>query len=231
MGKALSRLLGFALVVCVVSVIAYISLLGENDRAAATVKSYFNNIAGKHYDANTHLCSRHFNSQFNNLNDPITYQFSLETALLNHFGLINTAQYKTETKRNEFWIPYIKPNSLHISIEIHPKGSTNILTNLFQPDNKAYLDNFVTLVREDGRWKIDDMNIKSKAIARDFQRTKASMQNSRYMRQTAHGFILKENTIKFSEMDPIQKRILTFNLNKALTLLKDQEQPPSSITK
>ncbi len=219
MGKMLFRFLGLVLMVCCIAVLAYISLWGENDKATATVETYFDNIAGKRYDANTPLCSRSYNHQFDNLNDPITHQFSLETSLLNHFGLINTAAYVTETRRHEFWIPYVDGDTLHVSIEIHPKGSKNILGNLFSVNKDNFLKNFVTLVREDGRWKINDINIRDKAIARDYQQTKLAMQNSRYIRQTAKGLVLMANTIDFATLDPIQKRILTFNLNKALSLL------------
>jgi hypothetical protein len=199
--------------------------LGENNRAATTVKTYFDNIAAQRYEENTKLCTKKFNRQFNNLNDPITYQFSLETALLNHFGLINTASYITETRREEFWVPFLDKDVLHISIEIHAKGSSNILRNLFSHINKPYLKNFVTLVKKDGRWEINSIDIQSGAIARDFQKIKFSMQNSRYIRQTATGLLIKKNTIDFSSLDPIQKRILIFNLNKALTLLKIQKTP------
>ncbi len=223
MGKILSRILGIALVICVLAGIGYISLLGENDRATTTVKTYFDNIANKRYEANTQLVSRNFNKQFNNLNDPITYQFSLETALLNHFGLMNTAEYTTETRRDEFWIPYLSSDTVHVSIEIHPKGSKNILENLFSKDNRKFLKKFVTLVREDGRWKISGLDIHAKAIGADFQKTMMSMQKSKYIRQTEQGLVFMANTIDFKTLDPIQKRILTFNLNKALTLLNNQK--------
>jgi len=223
MGKLFSRLLWLVLVVGIATGITYISLLGENDRATTTVKAYFDNIANKRYEANTLLCTRTFNRQFNNLNDPITYQFSLETALLNHFGLINTAVYATETRRDEFWIPYLHDDTLHVSIEIHPRGSSNILSNIFHRDNKPYLKNFVTLIREDGRWKIDAIDTHAQAVEKDFQNTKLSMQNSKYVRQTTQGLVFKANTIDFATLDPIQKRILTFNLNKALTLLNNQK--------
>ncbi len=225
MGKFISRISLVILIFCLIAGIVYISLLGENDRATTTVKTYFDNIATQRYEENTKLCTKKFNRQFNNLNDPITYQFSLETALLNHFGLINTASYITKTRREEFWVPFFDQDMLHVSIEVHAKGSSNILKNLFSRKDKPYLKNFVTLVKKDGRWEINKIDIQAAAIAEDFQKTKLSMQNSRYIRQTATGLLIKENKIDFSLLDPIQKRILIFNLNKALTLLKTQKTP------
>ena len=219
MRKNTSKLLGLVLMLSIVVGISYISVLGENDRAATTVKAYFDNIANKRYEANTQLGNDAYNRHFDNVNDPITHQFSLETALLNHFGLINTAQYTTETRRDGFWIPCSGSNILHVSVRIHSRDSDNILINFMNQSNAMFLENLVTLVREDGRWKISDIDTRSSAIAKDYQSTKDSMQNSKYIQQTAKGLIIKENAIEFTTLDPIQKRIINFNLNKVLTLL------------
>ena len=87
----------------------------------------------------------------------------------------------------------------------------------------TFLHNLVTLVREDGKWKISDINTRSSAIAKDYQETVHSMQNSKYIQQTSEGITIKENTIKFATLSPIQKRIINFNLNKALTLLNNHK--------
>ena len=49
------------------------------------------------------------------------------------------------------------------------------------------------------------------------------MLNSQYIQQTADGFTIKENSISFATLDPIKKRIIAFNLNKALTLLNNHK--------
>jgi hypothetical protein len=223
MGKNIFKILGLVLLFSMVAGISYISLLGENDRARTTVKMYFDNIAGQRYEANTQLCSSTYNRQFDNVNDPITHQFSLETALLNHFRLINTAQYTIETQRDEFWFPYLGRNTLYVSIRVHPQGPGNILTSLIDRSDEKFLKDFVTLIREDGKWKIADIDIRASAIAKDYQETKNSMQHSKYIQQTAEGLSFKENTIEFATLDPIQKRIIRFNLNKALTLLNNHK--------
>ena len=223
MKKNIFKILGLVLLFSMLAGITYISLLGENDKASMTVKMYFENIAGQRYEANTHLCSDTYNRQFDNVNDPITNQFSLETALLNHFNLINTAHYTVEARRDEFWLPYLGANTLHVSIRVRSQGSGNILTNLMSKNTGKFLHALVTLVREDGKWKITDINTRSSAIAKDYQETIRSMQNSKYIQQTAEGITIKENTIKFATLNPIQKRIITFNLNKALTLLNNHK--------
>jgi hypothetical protein len=217
MGKNLSALLVVVLIITVVLGIFFISLLGENDRATTTVKMYLDNIMNTRYEANSNLCNTDYNKGFDNINDPITHQFALESALLNHFGLINTAQYTAETQREEFWVPFLRKNILHVSVRIQPKRSNNILANFLTSSDQPYLKNLVTLVREEGRWKIS--NIDTSAIAKDYQETKKAMQDSKYILQTAKGLTIKENTIEFGALDPIQKRILNFNLNKALMLL------------
>ena len=223
MGKHIYKILGLVLLFSMASGIAYISLLGENDRAQTTVKMYFGNVASQRYETNTQLCSDTYSRQFDNVNDPITHQFSLETALLAHFNLINTAQYIVEARRDEFWLPYLGRDILHVSVRIRPQGSGNILTNLMARNDGRFLRDLVTLIRVDGKWKIADIDIRSSAIAKDYQQTKASMQHSKYIRQTAEGLSIKENTIEFATLDPIQKRIIRFNLNKALTLLDNHK--------
>jgi hypothetical protein len=223
MKKYIFKTLGLVLLFSMVAGISYISLLGENDRARTTVKMYFDNIAGQRYEANTHLCSDAYNRQFDNVNDPITHQFSLETALLNHYSLINTAQYTIEAQRDEFWFPYLDKNTIHVSVRVNLRGSGNILTSLMDRNNQEFLKDLVTLVREDGKWKIADIDTRASSIARDYQETKNSMQRSKYIQQTAEGLIVKENTIEFATLDPIQKRVIRFNLNKALSLLNNHK--------
>jgi hypothetical protein len=223
MGKNIFKILGFGLLFSMVAGISYISLLGENDRAQTTVKRYFDNIAGQRYDSNTPLCSFTYNQKFDNVNDPITHQFSLETALLNHFSLINTAQYTIEARRDGFWFPCLGQNTIHVSIRVSPQGSSRILTRLMDRSDQKFLKDLVTLVREDGKWKIADIDTRTSAIAKDYQETKHSMQHSKYIQQTTGGLTLKENTIEFATLDPIQKRIIRFNLNKALTLLNNHK--------
>ena len=223
MKKNIFRTLGLVLLFSMVTGISYISLLGENDRARTTVKMYFDNIASQRYEANAHLCSDAYNRQFDNVNDPITHQFSLETALLNHYSLINTAQYTIEAQRDEFWFPYLGKNTLRVSVRANPRGSGNILTSLMDRNNQKFLKDLVTLVREDGKWKIADIDIRASSIAGDYQETKNSMQHSKYIQQTAEGLSIKENTIEFATLDPIQKRIIRFNLNKALSLLNNHK--------
>jgi hypothetical protein len=221
MGKNLYRTLGIVLILSLVAGISYISLLGENDRAQTTVKMYFDNIASQRYQANTQLCSDAYNRQFDNVNDPITHQFSLETALLNHFRLINTAQYAIEAQRSEFWFPYLGTRTIRVSVRVQLRGAGDILTGLMDRNKQEFIKDLVTLVREDGRWKIADIDIRTSSIAGDYQETKESMQHSKYVQQTAEGLSIKENTIEFATIDPIQKRIIRFNLNKALSLLNN----------
>ena len=172
MEKNIFKILGLVLLLSTVTGIVYISLLGENDKASMTVKMYFENIAAQRYEANTTLCSDTYNRQFDNVNDPITHQFSMETALLNHFSLINTGHYTVEARRDEFWLPYHGTNTLHVSIRVRPQGSGNILTNLMSRHDDKFLKALVTLSREDGKWKITDINTRTSAIANDYQETK-----------------------------------------------------------
>jgi|GEM_PF-712475 len=223
MEKRIFKVLGLILALSLVAGIVYISLLGENDKAATVVSIYFDNIANQRYETNTRLCTDAYNRQFDNINDPITHQFSLETALLNHFGLINTIKYAVDTKRNGFWIPGLGNDTLHVSVRIRPQESGNILTGLTTRNDEKYIDKLVTLVRNDGKWEIADIDIRSSAIAKDYQESKASMLNSQYIQQTADGFTIKENSISFATLDPIKKRIIAFNLNKALTLLNNHK--------
>lgn len=213
--KLISIVLGMVIVVG----LTYISLLGENNKAAKIVYMYIDNIAKKNYDANIQYCTQDYLKKFDTVNDPVTHQFSLEMALLKHFGLENSFKYSIEVERESLWIPFYGKNSVFVSVRINPEDMRSSYKELFFGEKKEFIHKLFFLKRVEGRWKIDQIDVGSRILANDYLETKNTMSSSEYVVQHENGVTIQEKELDFASLTPIQKRIITFNMNKVISLL------------
>ena len=214
------KIIGGALFLFIALMLPYVSLLGENDRAITTLQRYFDNISSKKFGGNKRLCTDEFNASRPDLADNITQQFSLETALLNHFKVPPKSKYTLKAKKDKIWVPFVGDDILHLSVLLIAQDeSDSILKNYFQFGSGEYLPDLVTMKREDGRWKIDSIATEGSKIAQSYKKSLKVMGDSSYLSQKGDDLVLHEKILDPTQMDPIEKRILTFNLNKVLTLL------------
>lgn len=220
MKKYRFKIIGGALFLFIALMLPYVSLLGENDRAITTLQGYFDNIAQKKFGDNKKLCTDEFLASRSDFSDNITQQFSFETALLNHFKVPPNSKYTLKAKKDKIWVPFVGDDILQLSVLIIAQDeSDSILKSYLQFGSGEYLPNLVTMKREDGRWKIDGIATEDNEIADSYDKSLKVMGNSSYLSQKGGELVLHEQNIDISTMDPIEKRILTFNLNKVLTLL------------
>lgn len=220
MKKYRFKIIGVALFLFIALMLPYVSLLGENDRAITTLQSYLDNIYKKDFGGNKGLCTDNFNASRPAFADNITQQFSFETALLNHFDVPPNSKYTVKAKKDKIWVPLVGDDILKLSVLIIAQDeSDSILKNYLQFGSGEYLPNLVTMKREDGRWKIDGIVTEGSKIADSYNKSLKVMGDSSYLSQKGDKLVLHEQNLDPTKMDPIEKRILTFNLNKVLTLI------------
>ncbi len=212
------------LAIFVVVVLAYVSLLGENNKASKIVFMYLDNISKRNYESNIQFCTREYIKSFNAVDDPVTHQFSLETALLNHFGLIDNFKYLVDVQRSNFWMPLSGTDKVSISVRIRPQENEGFFKRLFLDHQRDYIYDLFELKREGGQWKIDQINVEASVLAENYQSTKKTMSDSKYIAQNEDGIIIKENYLDLEKLTSMDRRIITFNLNKVLNLLSIKEQ-------
>ncbi len=202
-----------------------VSLLGENDRATTVVQGYFDDIALKDFYKTTELCTEEFLQQFSDLSDMINQQFSLETAMLEFFGISPQKKYTIEARRSSFWVPYFGNDLLTLSIAMTARDeSDSIVKNYFHFGAEKYLENFITLIRDGGRWKIHRVNIKGSDIEKLYQKASTVMTSSSVIVQDGNRVKIEPQDINLAEMDSVEKRILSFQLNKLLSLLNQDAE-------
>ncbi len=215
-----TKLIGALLFVFIILMIPFVSLLGENDRSITAVQAYFDNIMRKDFVANEVLCSKSFNARQVSLADNVTQQFSLETALLNHFKIGINSKYSVKAKRNRTWLPFMGNDALSLSLELVPLDeSESAVKHYFQFGSGEYLPQFMTLIREEGRWKIDEIHVEGSVIQDTYSKALAVMREADFLNEQGDAVVLHEQVINLKAMGPIEKRIMVFNLNKLLTLI------------
>lgn len=221
MKKYRFKIIGGALFLFIALMLPYVSLLGENDRAITTLQGYFDNIAKNKFGGNKRLCTDEFNASRADFADNITQQFSFETALLNHFDVPPNSKYTLKAKKDKIWVPFVGDDVLKLSVLIIAQDeSESIIKKIYLLFGSGeYLPDLVTMKREDGRWKINSIVTEGSEISDAYNKSLKVMGDSSYLSQEGDELVMYEQNLDISKMGPIEKRILTFNLNKVLTLI------------
>lgn len=213
---------GVFLALAFLLMLPFVSLLGENDRAITVVQAYFDSIAKREFHVGRELCTKSYYGQFSDLDQEITQQFALETALLEYFKISLDTDYSVKAERNRIWLPFLGKDTLELSIQLVARdASDSMIKHYLNFGTGDYLPAFVTMVRVDGHWKIADINYEDSVIADSFGRARDLMGQTTFIEQSGDKVVVLPKEIDLSKMDPIEKRIVSFQLNKFLSLIND----------
>lgn len=199
-------------ILCFVSVLVYVSLLGENNNANATVQQFFDQIRSKDYFS---VCS---NSVFMSTTNPFKTEgscaensFLFELALLKHFNLTASSKYKILIKRNHLWIPFISNESIKASLSLAAVDEGSNPLSFFKKDSKPiYIEDLFTIQYENGIWKIVDIDIQNPKIYPVFKQLKKELELSDCITKIGNKYLIKKIEIDASNLDDIQKRKYEF---------------------
>lgn len=206
--------------VCVVAILAYVSVLGENHQIDRIITSYFTKLKGGMYlEACDTFAPNFQGGELPDDEQRMNFNFLLELSLLKYYNLIDQDDYKVELKRSNFWIPFMSDDSVHVSILLKPKGDKEILDVLSSDRGGNLIDNLVVMEREKRTWKIRRFAIADSAIADIYNELRRDIDVNQYVALTADGLRFQNAEINFEALTPIDKRLLKFSLYKIQQVL------------
>jgi len=206
--------------VCVVGILAYVSVLGENHQIDRIITSYFNRLKdGMYLEACDNFAPNFQEGTLPDDEQRLNFNFLLELSVLKYYNLIDQDDYKVELKRSNFWIPFISDDSVHVSILLKQKRDKEILDVLSSDHSENLIDNLIVMEREKGRWKIRRFAIADSAIADIYNELRRDIDVNKYVAMTSDGLRFQNAEIDFKALTPIDKRLLKFSLYKIQQVL------------
>jgi hypothetical protein len=223
------------LAVCLAGSIAYISLLGENNRIDDLVGRFFEMARAGRYDDVASMLSPEARSRL--CTEPGRFSdsvFFLELSLLSYYDLLDCDDYTVAIRKTHFWIPYIEERPIRISISLMRKQgspSHRIISNfadvVSRPEKENFIRSLFSVERKGGRWVITDINVDGSAIAKTYADLRQNAHLDRYASVTHNGFAMHEFKVRADEMTPAERRILLHVLRKTQLLIKENHEQGS----
>jgi hypothetical protein len=213
--------LGFIIfAVIVVGILAYISLLGENQQINRLIVTYFDKLKdGMYLEAGEGFSSSFQDGKLSSDEQRMNLNFLLELSLLMHYNLIDSFDYKVELKRSNFWVPYVSEDVVRVSVLFKRKEARRILLARSDDQGGDLIHNLIVMVREKRTWKIKEFAIADSSLAGTYNDLRRNLDLNKYVQMTSDGFRFKNAEINFKTITPIDKRLLNFSLYKMQKLL------------
>jgi hypothetical protein len=206
--------------VIVVGILAYISLLGENQQINRLIVTYFDKLKdGMYLEAGESFSSSFQDGKLSSDEQRMNLNFLLELSLLMHYNLIDSFDYKVELKRNNFWVPYVSEDVVRVSVLLKRKEARRILLARSEDQGGDLIHNLIVMVREKRTWKIKEFAIADSSLAGTYNDLRRNLDLNKYVQMTSDGFRFKNAEINFKTITPIDKRLLNFSLYKMQKLL------------
>ncbi len=219
------KIFGILVISAFLIMLPVVSLLGENDRSVTVVQAYFDAISKKQFRAASELCVADADAQTKAFSDEINRQFALETALINHFGIHSEQEYTIKAKRDSLWIPFFGKDTIQLSVRVQSlEESGSIIKKYLDLEGGEYLPGFVSLVRSPGGWRIKKVNVEESALAESYAKGLEAMQASSLYDQQNDSIVIRQQTLNLDSMDSIEKRIISFQLTKIVSLINDEQK-------
>ncbi len=200
----------FVFIVGFLTLIVYVSLLGDNHKINFAVEQYFTDIKNRTFDT---PCADIKSENMLEVEDCRNEFFLLETALLSKFNLLGVKEYSVEIKRNHFWIPFITGDTISISIAFIPKRE-NFVKSFINKKDIVYVENLLTVKKENKLWQVQKIDLDSTSLAPVFNKLKKEMNLNTYITKTEKGYNLNKVEIDFDKLSPLNRRLFEYSMNK-----------------
>jgi hypothetical protein len=206
--------------IIVVGILAYISLLGENQQINRLIGTYFDKLKdGMYLEAGESFASNFQDGKLSSDEQRMNLNFLLELSLLTHYNLIDSSDYKVELKRSNFWVPYVSEDMVRVSVLLKKKDTRRIFLAPSSDQGGNLIHNLIVMEREKRTWKIKEFAIADSSLAGTYNDLRRNLDLNKYVQMTSDGFRFKNAEINFKTITPIDKRLLNFSLYKMQKLL------------
>ncbi len=212
--------LGVLVTVCVailICAVAYVSLLGENNKIDELVQRFFQDIRAGEYDTGLrpNAAGPH--------EDAADALFLLDLALSEHYGFPGRSDSEMVLKKSRLWVPFLSEGPVEVDVGLRKrpgKGFLNQASSLVEKagspaGEKPPIEGLLTVARKHGNWVVASINVKGSALEKDYADVQERLRRERHLTRTAHGFVMKEFEARPSEMTFVEKQMLIHTLRKA----------------
>lgn len=205
--------------ICFVVFLVYLSLLGENHKINNLVINFFETVKKQNYAEINRAFSADKRNEFANEMESSKFILLFELSLLKKYNLIEHNDYKVRLKRSHLWIPYIRDDTVFVSILLEEKGSGSLWDIISNGKDGDLIENVLSVQREDGTWKIKNINIYNTSISEIFRELKSHLEFDKFVKRTPNGFLLNTFEVNAKKITPIEKRVLKFILHQVAWLI------------
>lgn len=223
MFKSKLRVLGIILGLFFILFLVFASISGENHRTENIVEAYFTDIKNKKYDSLSDYYTESGKSNFSSLSQTIEFHVLLELALQKYFNIKDLSSSEVFIKRNNFWIPFITEPNIQLNIAFQEKQNEGFWSN-FTSNDPSSIQNFITLKRDNGVWKIETINIEKSKINNVFEEIKADKKVNNYLFVQGNELIIKSANIDLNKTSMQKRKKLIHELESAIEAVRSINQ-------
>ncbi|NRA84837.1 MAG: hypothetical protein HRU22_14035 [Gammaproteobacteria bacterium] len=213
------NLILIASVASFVTLLFFVSLLGENHRINDLIKEHFIKLKAEDYSAKCipisigSIILEHQNQQVCD-----TQNFLLSLSLLKKFDLLAAKDYNVNIKRDNFWIPYFSNGTVTVSLKLQNTSEQDYFSFNSQFED-AYVKELFIVKRKNWRWVIDQVNLNEPTLVEIFNDFQKTLNFDKYIEKTTEGYNFHDISIESQKLTGLDKRLLRFNLQKVAELL------------
>lgn len=197
-----------------IGLIVYVSILGDNHKIDYLVNQFFTDIQQRKFDSVCTVITPELTSGMDSGESCLDFCFLLELSMLQHFSLENRNDYNVEIKKSHFWIPYLSPDTISVSVGFTEKHD-NLVKNFFQEiPADTYIKDLILIERKRGGWKIKQLTIGDASLAERINTLKTTLDLETYIKATENGYILNHSEINSKQLTPTERKLLEFSIFK-----------------
>jgi hypothetical protein len=211
------------------SLLVFVSLLGENNKIDGIVNSYFKKVQAQDYfSEEQNLKSVADLNVFDSGGEFAENCFLLEFAMLEKYGLITSESYDIILKKDIFWIPYFRKASVNVSVSLSSSEQRNFWSFL-KPDNKKeIIENLFTMKRINGVWRIASIHLKNSTLFPYFNRLKENLALESYVETAGEKLRILPLEVDTNNATIFEKRKLRYIFKKVNHLILTSENRSAS---
>ena len=185
-----------------------VSVLGENNKSEQPVINYLKSLKSERYD---NICTSPIKRRVNNIpvKELSCAEYSFILGLILKAGSEKKSEQHFEIVNDNLWIPFVSNSSLKMSVSVLRKGQ-----KIFD------LSELFTISRENGVWKILEINLVEEKSISLFEEYKSKFDFDKYVSVDGEKVKVKERTIVLSNLSKLEASLLKFELNSLIKKLE-----------